>query len=153
MLPSTTGARPGKINIIFSPNSDSSRLLPVRKPSPNPTSSSNDPTPQAIPNMVRKERNLCAHNVRKVCAKMSKTVRIANITLLYKPEFPFYLPTAPHYIPHEGIECTIFPFAAPFRCRLLSQLVADRQARSCKPLGQVRLAVENGNVFLIHQKT
>src|SRR3984893_10149593 len=76
MLPFTAGARPGKRNIIFLPNSASSRLLPERNPSPTPTSSNNDPTPQAIPNMVRNERSLCAHRLRKICAKMSKTVRM-----------------------------------------------------------------------------
>ncbi len=47
---------------------------PERKPSPNPIKSSNDPTPQAIPNMVRKDRSLCAHSVRITWAKMSKAI-------------------------------------------------------------------------------
>src|SRR5579864_3973045 len=76
MLPWTAGARPGKRNMMFLPNSANSRLLPERKPSPTPTSSSNDPTPHAIPNMVRNERSLCAHKLRKICAKISETVRI-----------------------------------------------------------------------------
>src|SRR5258708_7018458 len=76
MLPFTAGARPGKRNMMSLPNSANSRLFPERKPSPTPTSSSNDPTPQAIPNMVRNERSLCAQRLRKICAKMSKTVRI-----------------------------------------------------------------------------
>src|SRR5215469_1026834 len=58
------------------PNSANSRLLPERNPSPTPTSNSNDPTPQAIPNMVRKERNLWAQRLRKICAKMSTTTCI-----------------------------------------------------------------------------
>src|ERR1022692_181144 len=77
MLPCTTGARPGKINMMSLPYCASSRLLPDRKPSPNPTSSSKDPTPHAMPNMVRNERSLCAQRVRKICAKMSRTVRIS----------------------------------------------------------------------------
>src|SRR5882672_9201175 len=76
MLAATTGARPGKINMMFSPNSASARLFPERNPSPRPTSSSNDPTPQATPNMVRNERSLCAHRVRMICAKMSRIIRI-----------------------------------------------------------------------------
>ena len=76
MLPFTAGARPGKMNMMSLPNSAISRLLPERKPSPTPTSSSNDPTPQAMPNMVRNERSLCAHRLRKICAKMSRTVRM-----------------------------------------------------------------------------
>src|SRR5271163_2844297 len=76
MLPATAGARPGKMNMMSRPNSAISRLLPERKPSPTPTSSSNDPTPQAMPNIVRNERSLCAQRLRKICAKMSKTVRI-----------------------------------------------------------------------------
>ena len=60
------------------PNSASSRLLPERKPSPTPTSRSKDPTPHAMPNMVRNERNLCAHRLRKICPKMSVTLRITR---------------------------------------------------------------------------
>src|SRR5436190_5216698 len=76
MLDAITGARPGKINMMFSPNSARLRLFPERKPSPRPTSSSNDPTPQATPNMVRNERSLCAHRVRRTCPKMSRIIRI-----------------------------------------------------------------------------
>src|ERR1700733_11166526 len=78
MLPFTAGARPGKRNMIFLPNSANSRLLPERKPSPTPTKRSNEPTPQAIPNMVRKDRSLFAHRLRKICAKMSSTVRMIH---------------------------------------------------------------------------
>src|SRR5258705_12698579 len=76
MFPETAGARPGKRNMMSLPNSDSSRLLPERKPSPTPTSSNNDPTPQAIPNMVRNERSLCAQRLRKICVKISESVLI-----------------------------------------------------------------------------
>ena len=76
MLPVTAGARPGNRNMMSLPNSANSRLLPERKPSPTPTSSSKDPTPQAIPNMVRIERSLCAQRLRKICAKMSNAERI-----------------------------------------------------------------------------
>src|SRR5437660_337958 len=61
---------------MFLPKVSSWRRLPLRKPSPTPASSSSDPTPQAMPNMVRKERSLCAHRVRKVWVKMSRRVRI-----------------------------------------------------------------------------
>src|SRR3954454_4416803 len=76
MLEAITGARPGKINIIFSPNSARLRLFPERKPSPKPTSSSNDPTPQATPNIVRNERSLCAQRVRRTCPKISRIIRM-----------------------------------------------------------------------------
>src|SRR5580698_6087716 len=79
MLPATTGARPGKINMMFSPNSANPRLFPERKPSPRPTKRSNDPTPQATPNMVRNERSLCAHSVRKICAKISRIIRMTTV--------------------------------------------------------------------------
>src|SRR5579863_463506 len=79
MFPFTAGARPGKMNMMSLPNSAISRLLPERKPSPTPTKSSNDPTPQAMPNMVRNERNLCAHRLRKICTKMPKIVRIIDL--------------------------------------------------------------------------
>ncbi len=82
MLPATTGARPGKMNMMSSPNSASARLFPERKPSPRPTSSNNDPTPQATPNMVRKERSLWAHRVRRICARMSRIVRIVTDIVL-----------------------------------------------------------------------
>src|SRR5271157_4502870 len=78
MFPFTAGARPGNRNMMSLPNSASSRLLPDRKPSPTPTSSNRDPTPQAIPNMVRNERSLCAHKLRKICAKMSSSVRMIS---------------------------------------------------------------------------
>jgi len=75
-LPFIAGARPPQMNITSSPSSLKDFLLPDRKPSPRPTSSNNDPTPQAIPNMVKKERNLCAHNVRKVWPKISSSRRM-----------------------------------------------------------------------------
>ena len=85
MLEAITGARPGKINMMFSPNSARLRLFPERKPSPSPTSSSKDPTPQATPNMVRNERSLCAHRVRRTCPKMSRIIRmVAYIVSLTK---------------------------------------------------------------------
>src|SRR5690348_5580905 len=76
MFPATTGARPGNRNIMSFPNSANSRLLPDRNPSPTPTSNSSDPTPQAIPNMVRNERSLFAHKLRRIWVKMSWTVLI-----------------------------------------------------------------------------
>src|ERR1051326_1298002 len=79
MLPVTAGARPGKINMMSLPNSASSRLFPERKPSPTPTSSNKDPTPHAIPNIVRNERSLCAHRLRKICPKMSNNVRMGEL--------------------------------------------------------------------------
>ena len=74
------GARLPKMNITFSPSVASCSLLPLRKPSPTPTRSNSDPTPHAMPNMVRKERSLCAHRVRMVCPKMSKTKRISSLS-------------------------------------------------------------------------
>src|SRR6266853_1608391 len=68
--------RPGNMNMMFCPSMASCFSWPLRNPSPTPTSSSSDPTPQAIPNMVRKERSLCAQRLRKICPKMSKIVRI-----------------------------------------------------------------------------
>src|SRR5215469_12333176 len=51
---------------------------PERNPSPSPTSISSDPTPQAMPNMVKKDRSLCAHKVRITWAKMSKAILIGT---------------------------------------------------------------------------
>jgi len=60
---------------MLSPYSRMPRWLPERKPSPNPTSRSNEPTPQAIPNMVRNERSLCAQSVRRIWSTISRKVR------------------------------------------------------------------------------
>src|SRR5207302_1091455 len=54
---------------------------PLRNPSPSPTSSSSDPTPQAIPNMVRNDRSLCAHKVATDCLTMSANICIRNFPL------------------------------------------------------------------------
>ena len=62
--------------MMSSPKEFSSFLFPERKPSPSPTNSSNDPTPQAIPNMVRNERNLCAQRVRNICRRISKKTSV-----------------------------------------------------------------------------
>src|ERR1700719_1757484 len=78
------------MNMMSLPYWASSRLLPERKPSPKPTSKSKDPTPHAMPNMVRNERNLCAQRVRKIWAKMSTTMRmtVLIITHLWTNLFP-----------------------------------------------------------------
>jgi hypothetical protein len=47
------------------PNPANSRWLPERKPSPTPTSGSKDPTPQAIPNLVKIERSFVRPEVAK----------------------------------------------------------------------------------------
>src|SRR5258708_2599704 len=70
-----TGARPDQMNITFSPSVSNCLRLPERKPSPRPTSSSSEPTPQAMPNMVKNERSLCAQRARKVCPTISKMRR------------------------------------------------------------------------------
>src|ERR1039458_3991172 len=61
--------------MILLPKVSSWRRLPLRNPSPTPARSKSDPTPQAMPNMVRNERSLCAHRVRKVWPKISRSVR------------------------------------------------------------------------------
>src|SRR5258708_36239211 len=63
---------------MFLPKVSSWRRLPLRKPSPTPARRSSDPTPQAMPNMVRNERSLCAHSVRRVWLKMSSSMRIST---------------------------------------------------------------------------
>src|SRR5271157_4535678 len=74
MLPAIAGARPGKINMMSSPRAFSSLRLPDRKPSPRPTRSRREPTPQAMPNIVRNERSLFAHRVRNICRRISKNI-------------------------------------------------------------------------------
>src|SRR5580658_6836682 len=70
------GARLDQMNITFSPRVSNCFLFPERNPSPNPTSSRSENTPQAIPNMVRNDRSLCPHRVRRVCPNMSKMSRM-----------------------------------------------------------------------------
>src|SRR5579863_8357460 len=72
--------RPGNINMMFCPREASCFSWPLRKPSPSPTSSSSEPTPQAIPNMVRNERSLCAQRVDSDCRTMSRSIRIKDCT-------------------------------------------------------------------------
>src|ERR1700685_1269597 len=76
MLPGTAGTPAGEMNTMLRAQPAPSRWFPERKPAPTPTKSSSEPTPQAMPNMVRNERSLCAHRLRKIWAKMSKNVRI-----------------------------------------------------------------------------
>src|SRR5882672_762036 len=76
-LPSTAGWRPPKKKMMFLPKVSNCLRLPFRNPSPTPTSNSRDPTPQAIPNIVRNERSLCAQSVRNVWMKVSSKVRMA----------------------------------------------------------------------------
>src|SRR4029077_8189422 len=64
------------MNITFSPRESNCFLFPERNPSPKPTSKSKDPTPHAMPNIVRNERNLCAQSVLRVWPKISKRMRI-----------------------------------------------------------------------------
>ena len=66
------------MNMMSSPSEFNSRRLPERNPSPSPTSSKSDPTPQAMPNMVRNERSLCAHKVRNICRRISKNSIAVN---------------------------------------------------------------------------
>src|SRR5581483_887033 len=79
MLADTAGARPGQMNMMSLPISSMSRLLPERKPSPTPTKRSRDPTPHAMPNMVRNVRRRCVHSVRSVCARISKNICIPGL--------------------------------------------------------------------------
>src|SRR5271166_4749257 len=77
--------RPGNMNIMFCPRFASCFSWPLRKPSPRPTSNSNEPTPQAMPNMVRNERSLCAQSVDSDCRTMSSSMRINTIVEIMPP--------------------------------------------------------------------
>jgi len=87
-LPWTTGARPDQINRTFSPIESNCFRLPERNPSPNPTSRSREPTPHAMPNMVRNERSLCAQRVCRVWPKMSKITRTLHYRGLSRGSTP-----------------------------------------------------------------
>src|SRR5690349_23728293 len=60
----------------FSPIVLNCLRFPDRNPSPRPTRSRSEPTPQAMPNIVRKERSLCAQSVRSVWPKISNKTRM-----------------------------------------------------------------------------
>src|SRR5512140_265168 len=75
-LPFMAGTRPPQMNITSSPISLKDLRLPERNPSPRPTSSKRDPTPHAIPNMVRNERSLWAQSVRNVWPNISRSRRM-----------------------------------------------------------------------------
>src|SRR5215467_9383109 len=80
--PGTAGIWPPQMKMTSSPMLAMFFCWPERKPSPRPTSISREPTPQAMPNMVRNERSLCAHRVRITWAKMSKAILIAALNTL-----------------------------------------------------------------------
>jgi hypothetical protein len=62
--------------MMSSPRDRMRRVWPLRKPSPSPTSSNSDPTPQAIPNIVKNERILCAHKVDSDWRTISSNMRM-----------------------------------------------------------------------------
>src|ERR1700760_4975510 len=62
---------PPHIMMTLLPSEAIWRRWPERKPSPKPISSNMEPTPHAMPNMVRKARSLCDQMARKTSPKMS----------------------------------------------------------------------------------
>src|SRR5450755_3778458 len=63
--------------------------VPARKPSPNPTRSSREPTPHAIPNIVRKERSLCVHMARNTSPKLRANRFMTEVTNIRLTKFLF----------------------------------------------------------------
>src|SRR5262252_7968831 len=64
------------MNMMFCPREANCLSCPLRKPSPRPTRSKREPTPHAIPNIVKKDRSLCAHKVDSDCRTMSRSMRM-----------------------------------------------------------------------------
>src|ERR1700727_1291731 len=56
---------------------------PDLNPSPTPTRNSSDPTPQAMPNIVKNERSLCAHNMLSTCPIVSNAILIESLTTFF----------------------------------------------------------------------
>src|SRR6266566_1953292 len=75
------------MNITFSPSSSNCFRLPERKPSP-----------QAIPNMVRNDRSLCAQSVRRVWLEISKSRRIASYNHTRGKKLRFHGTTKPCFV-------------------------------------------------------
>src|SRR5215472_18084896 len=58
-------------------------FCPELKPSPTPIRNSSDPTPQAMPNMVKNDRSLCAHSMLNTCPIVSKAILIDGLPLAF----------------------------------------------------------------------
>ena len=107
------------------PNFASCLCCPLRKPSPSPTSTSSDPTPHAIPNMVRKLRSLFAIMARKTCPSVSEKFCIAfrrgdlrvGQRYAHVPESPVPLSTLGHFIvePIRPPDCVEAEWTAALR--------------------------------------
>src|ERR1700704_4678925 len=87
--------RPVKVNMMSRPRLAILRSWPLRKPSPRPTSSRSEPTPQAMPNMVRNERSLWAHRVDRDWRTISRRVRIDFVGGVNRLRWPPYVRLQP----------------------------------------------------------
>ncbi len=74
--PGRAGMVPASRKMISVPRVARERRWPERKPSPRPMSRSSEATPQAMPNMVRKERSLLAVIDSKTCFRISNALRM-----------------------------------------------------------------------------
>jgi hypothetical protein len=66
--------------MMFSPYSRKVALVAGSEALAQADQQEQEPTPQAMPNMVRNERSLCAQRVPKICAKTSNTICMGVIT-------------------------------------------------------------------------
>src|SRR5580658_6816482 len=116
---------------MFCPRVASSRSWPLRKPSPRPTRSRSDPTPQAIPNMVRNERSLCAHSVDSDCLTMSRSIRIESEKEKHAPTPPGRSVGAPGNVQARGLSP-----AQPSDQRYAAGSLKVPRRRSCLDIGK-----------------
>src|SRR5882762_2219102 len=67
------------MNMMSCPRLANCLACPLRNPSPSPTNNNSEPTPHAIPNMVRNDRSLCAHKVARDWRMMSSNILIQGV--------------------------------------------------------------------------
>src|ERR1700761_3713022 len=85
----TAGILPPHIMITLLPRDAIWRRFPERKPSPKPINSNIDPTPQAMPNMVKKARSLLDQIARNTSPKMSAGDCMRLLVYTNKPGWLF----------------------------------------------------------------
>src|SRR4051795_418414 len=110
-------------------------VVPARKPSPNPTSSSSDPTPQAIPNMVRKERSLCDHMARNTSPRLSKNRLIFGVRTLDQ-QSSFLLPGGRHLSGRKQIGKPQFKASSPGLRSAMTTITVRRDAEHVRALAE-----------------
>ena len=94
--------RPANTIMMFLPKSSATLAWPTRNPSPAATISVIETMPQAMPNIVKNVRTLCAHRVRSVSRTRSRKLTYCRMILS-----PCFSPaTSSVFTPLEMPVCT-----------------------------------------------